>query len=491
MLIPVRQRIATLFESFEEIASDAASGDPIEFTGYASQVRKAQSTSGESESVVIGIGEIGGHTVIAAIFEFSFLGGSMGHVAGARLEEAMMLAGRRKVPFLAVTSTGGARLQEGMAALAQMPRTVAASMELARRGSLRITVLSQPTTGGVYASFASLADVIIAEEDATIGFAGPRVAEAVTGHRLEADSHTARSAFANGLVDAVVPADQTRDEISSILGAVAPATSAPPAPSRPEPFEPPTAAAWDEFTLARHPERPAPSQLIARIFSLTYQLHGDRAGGKDLGVWTGLARLDETPVVIAALDQARPTAAGFRQARRAIELSGRLRLPLVTFIDTPGADPSFASEYGGLAGEIARTFEAILSVKTPVISVVTGEGGSGGALALACGDAAAMLQHAVFSVISPEGAAAIWRRDASKAKEVADELKPSALHLLKMGLVDQVIEEPGEGAHADPQGAARALGDWLRWAVHNTRADTNLRAARFRPRRNSRGPGLT
>ncbi len=509
MLITVRQRIAMLLDSFEEITSSAAAGDPIGFTGYPSQVLEAQSASGESESVVIGIGQIDGYILVAALFEFEFLGGSMGEAAGAKLVEAMRIAGERGVPFLAVISTGGARLQEGMAALAQMPRTVAASMELARRGVLRISVLAQPTTGGVYASFASLADVIVAERDATIGFAGPRVAEAVTGHRLEAESHTAQAALEHGLIDAVVPAEKTRGEIVAILSAISPAVGDPrpslrttalppfayssPAVSRaphgdlgpptagPETtaFEPPPPGAWVEFGLARHPERPTPSQLIVRIFSEIYWLHGDRAGGVDPAAPFGFARLGDNPLVVVAFDRARPTAAGFRQARRAVELSQRLRLPLVTFIDTPGADPSFASEYSGLAGEIARTYEAILSVATPVICVVTGEGGSGGALALACADVVAMLQHAVFSVISPEGAAAIWRRDASKGSDVAEELKPTSSHLLKMGLVNHVIEEPGEGAHADPQGAARALGDWLRWAVGNTQADTGLRAARF------------
>ncbi len=506
MLIPVRQRIAMLLDSFEEISSSTAAGDPIEFAGYPAQVLEAQSASGESESVVAGIGQIDGHALVVALFEFGFLGGSMGEAAGAKLVEAMRIAGERGVPFLAVISTGGARLQEGMAALAQLPRTVAASMELARLGVLRISVLAQPTTGGVYASFASLADVIVAERDATIGFAGPRVAEAVTGQRLKAESHTAGAAFAHGLVDAVVPPAGIRDEILAILRAVAPAPGAGGRSPSPRTTDaglqrgsgsyrlmwpagrPPTsplssilepAPAWAEFTLARNPERPTPSQLIADIFSDVYWLHGDRGGAVDLGTTFGFARLDDTPVVVAAFDRTRPTAAGFRQARRAIEIAGRLRLPLVTFVDTPGADPSFASEYGGLAGEIARTYEAILAAATPVISIVTGEGGSGGALALACGDVVAMLQHAVFSVISPEGAAAIWRRDASKGIEVAEDLKPTALHLLKMGLVDHVIEEPGEGAHADAEAAARALGDWLRWAIGHTQANTGQRAARF------------
>lgn len=202
--IPARDRIASLFDAFEEFGGDIRGHDPIKFPRYEQQKAAASSSSNEREAVVTGLGTIAGQAVIAAVFEFGFLGGSMGEAVGERLVAAMKKAAEAGRPFLTITSTGGARMQEGMAALAQMPRTVAASARLGEAGVPRISVFAHPTTGGVYASFASLSDILIAERGATVGFAGPRLAEAISGRRLPEGSHTAEAAFEAGLVDAVV-----------------------------------------------------------------------------------------------------------------------------------------------------------------------------------------------------------------------------------------------------------------------------------------------
>lgn len=214
--VPARERIASIFESFEEFGREVAGFDPISFPGYDESKATAE-LSGSKEAVVTGVGMIDGRTVVAAIFDFQYLGGSMGQAVGMKVEAAMHRALELNRPFLTITSTGGARMQEGMAALAQMPRTAAASLELGRAGVLRISVLSHPTTGGVYASFASLADVLIAEAGATIGFAGPRVAQTMTGKPLETGSHTAEAAFHAGLVDLVVEPKEVREAISRLL----------------------------------------------------------------------------------------------------------------------------------------------------------------------------------------------------------------------------------------------------------------------------------
>lgn len=238
-------------------------------------------------------------------------------------------------------------------------------------------------------------------------------------------------------------------------------------------------SAWLEYEIARHPDRPSPRFYADRMCEDIFELHGDRAGADDAAVFCALVRFRGRTVAIAAFDRKLPRAWGFRKAVRLIELAGGWQIPLVTFVDTPGADPSFESEYGGLAASIARTFEAILTVPTPVISVVTGEGGSGGALALACGDAVAIQEHAVFSVIAPEGAAEILHRDASRAPELAEQLRPTARDLMQMRIADEILPEPEGGAHTDPEAAAETVERWLGMTLDATTADPAARARRF------------
>lgn len=238
-------------------------------------------------------------------------------------------------------------------------------------------------------------------------------------------------------------------------------------------------SAWDSYSLARHPERPSPRFYVETLFEDSFETHGDRTGSDDPAVLTCVARFAERAIVVAALDRKSPTASGFRKATRAIELAGRLHLPLVTMIDTPGADPRAASEYAGLAAAIARTFEAILTVQTRVVAIVTGEGGSGGALALACGDVIGIQENAVFSVIAPEGAAEILYRDRGRAAEVAEKLRPTAGDLVGLGLADSLIPEPDGGAHRDPAGAAASIAAWLAESLDSPRADPGGRSSRF------------
>lgn len=237
--------------------------------------------------------------------------------------------------------------------------------------------------------------------------------------------------------------------------------------------------AWDQYLLARHPARPSPRWFASALLNPLFELHGDRTGADDPAAFGAIARFDGRPIAVASFDRASPSAAGFRKLTRVIETAGRLRIPIVTLIDTPGADPSPRSEYSGLAYAIARTFETLLFVPTPVVAITTGEGGSGGALALACGDIVGILEHAVFSVIGPEGAAEILYRDPSRAQEVAPLLRPTAKDLLDLGLADAIVPEPGAGAHEEPQEAARSLGEWLAAALRTAAADPLRRRERF------------
>lgn len=437
--ISARERIASLFDSFASFDHQLTAEDPISFPGYPSEREAAATQTGESEAVVTGVATIGDRQVVAAVFEFGFMGGSMSRAVGDRIEKAMEEAEQRRISFLAVTSSGGARMQEGMAALSQMPRTVAASARLAKAGIPRIAILCHPTTGGVYASFASLSDFIAAEKGATIGFAGPRVVEAMTGAKLPEGSHTAEEALEFGLVDSVLTANQMKPWLASLLAILTETATVDTPPRKVQTPSASPRSAWDLYLSIRSDDRPGPGAFLEAISEEMFVLHGDRMGSDDPAISIGLAKSSGQTFCFATMGRGSPTASGFRKARRAIELAGRLGLPLLTVIDTSGADPSHSSEYSGLAGEIARTFEAMIACPSRTVCLVSGEGGSGGALALAPADVLVMDEESVFSVIAPEGAAAILYRDATRAGEVAEALRPTPQDLESLGIIDTVV----------------------------------------------------
>lgn len=432
---------------------DLAAGNPLAFPGY----------EPGRETVLVASGACGGHPVEAISFDFDVLGGSMGIVAGEKIARAFERALGRRAAVVALTASGGARMQEGMAALVQMAKTVVARDTLARAGLPFVAYLRNPTTGGVYASFSSLADIVWAEPGATVGFAGPRVAQAVTGRPLAEGSHTASFAVAYGLIDAEMLPETLRSSLRRVLDLTLGRDVTGPASAGPEPKAPSPLDAWREVTLARWPDRPTGTALARRTASDLTELHGDRRGGDDAGVLCALGRIGGVRCGIVALDRTHPTPAGFRKAQRMIGLAARLRLPVVTFIDTPGADPSSESEASGIARAIAETFAAMLAHPVATVAVVTGEGGSGGALALACADRLLILEHAIFSVIAPEAAATILRRD--DPQRVAADLRLTAFDLRRLGLADRIVAEPSPGAHADPAKAADAIGHAVSYAL--------------------------
>jgi len=421
-------------------------GDPLRWPGYSPPTE---------ESVVTG------RTRDYAFIEgrFDVLGGSMGAAHGEKVVRAYRRAVEERLPMVVLSASGGARMQEGMVSLIQMARTSSAAAAHGRAGLLSLALLRSPTTGGVYASYASLADLRAAEPGATIGFAGPRVVELTTGTPLPEGSHTAEFAFEHGLIDAV-----TADGgpwIESALGL----RDAPLAPRRfggvfgHTTFD---ESAWGEVEQARLPFRASGIDWAARLCSSWTELRG-----VDPVVRAGLATIESGRVVVIAMDRhagdGRPRPAGYRLAQRAIALAGRLSLPLLTFVDTPGADPSASSEADGVAGEIARTFAAMAALPSTSVSVCVGEGGSGGALAMAHSDRLLIQEHAVFSVIAPEGAAAILERDTGKAPELAARLKLTSAELLQLGIVDAVVAEP------DPTGMRLAVVGALNEAIPGDR----------------------
>ncbi len=426
--------------SFEPVADDLSTSDPLGFPGYLDAMSLTRERSESDESVLAGPARIGGIAVEVAAFDFSFFGGSVGDVAGERVARALERATERRVPFVLRLATGGSRMQEGMRSLVQMARVASARIAFEAATQPYVAVLADPTTGGPFASIGSLADVTIAEAGARIGFAGPRLVETFTGRRL-AGSHSAETALGAGLVDAVVPPLEVGRTIAHVLSVLTPDDPQPVDPPPPAPAE--RISGWDAVQTARSPARPRGPELLSEALDSHAILQGDRAGREDPAVVVALGRLRGRRLVVMALDRSMaPGPAAYRKARRAVDIARRLKLPIITLIDTPGANPSETSENAGIASEIARLIEGMLRADVPVLNVITGEGGSGGALAFAVGDRLIAYAGSAFSVIAPEYAAEILWRDSTRAQEAADLLQVSALELERLGIADEVVAEP-------------------------------------------------
>jgi acetyl-CoA carboxylase carboxyl transferase subunit alpha len=235
-----------------------------------------------------------------------------------------------------------------------------------------------------------------------------------------------------------------------------------------------TNPSWERVQLARHPKRPHSLDYIQRIFTNFQELHGDRAYGDDHSIVAGMAWFEGNPVMIAAQQKGRdtkqklfrnfgmPKPEGYRKAMRLMEMAAKFSRPIITLLDTPGAYPGIDAEERGQAEAIAQNLREMSRISVPIIVVVIGEGGSGGALALGVGNRIYMMENSVYSVISPESCAAIIYRDSGKAALAAAALKLTAPDLLSLGLIDGIVPEPGEGAHTDPDNAADALRMMLR-----------------------------
>ena len=488
--MPARARIDLLADrrSFKELDRGLVSVDPLHFTDrrpYLDRLAESRKESGLREAVVIGHARIDRHRVVLISFDFSFLGGTMGSAVGEKVADAFEHATRRRLPVVSVVASGGARMQEGILSLMQMAKTTAAQAAHDRAGLAYISILADPTFGGVAASFASLGDVVIAEPGAQIGFVGPRVLGLTAGEQLPADSHRAESRLRSGLVDLVVPRRQLRDVVAYLVSHLGPT----PGVRRPAAARKKirrgrrgsTIPSWPEVQLARHPARPTSADYIERVFARVVELHGDRTFGDDPAIITGLGELDGQTVVLVAQERGRteeeqqfrrrgmPMPEGFRKAQRVMQLGAKFRLPVVALVDTPGASSGAESEQRGIAQALARTLQAMATLPTASISVVIGEGGSGGAISLGVADRVFMLEHAIYSVISPEGAAAILWRDTSKAADVANALQITASDLLRLGVIDGIIPEPPGGAHTDPDLAATHLREALLAALAGLR----------------------
>ena len=457
--LTARERIEQLVDrgTFRETDRYLWSADPLDFTdgvSYERRVAEAQAVTDMLDAVVTGRARVLNSPVVLIVFDFRFLGGSMGSVVGEKVSRAFEIARRERIPALAVCSSGGARLQEGMVALFQMAKTAAATARLRERAVPLVTVLADPTMGGVLASFASLGDIILAEPGARVSFVGPRVHEGATHDRTPPG--TAEFAFEHGAVDAIVERSQLRTVLASLVSMLGPLPSRSSGPETPRSAHHPRSErpVWETVELARHPDRPSGRELVTRLFNDVFELHGDRQGGDDGAIVAGLGRLGERAVVFVAQDRlggdaGHTRATGYHKALRAFTLAERFRLPVLTFIDTPGAAADTQAEAEGVTAAIAECLARMSRLRTPIVSTVVGEGGSGGALALSIGDRILMLENAIFSVIAPEAASAILYHDAEHARELAGRLKVTAWDLIDLHLVDRIVPEQSP-AHEAP-----------------------------------------
>ncbi|MFJ3577399.1 carboxyl transferase domain-containing protein [Streptomyces rubiginosohelvolus] len=454
---------------------------PLGWAGYDAARERASARTGEEESVVYGTGVVGDYPCVLLSFEFGFLGGSLGRQTGDRLAAAYELALTRRLPLLALVATGGSRMQEGMVALTQLQRVAAASVRLRAAGLPQIAVVRDPTTGGGWATVGAGADVVLALPGAQVGFAGSRV------RPPDADpyAYSAEGQFAAGQVDAVVPADELAATVTHWLRALGPHEELPAAPvpgalsagggepgagagmgagagtgsaagtgsgagtpsaagAEPTagsvPAAPLPETGREAVARARDPRRPRAEAYLADYFAVRLPLHGDRSGSTDPGLLCGFGlRADGQPVAYVAQCGTPTRPAGYRAAARTIRLADRLGIPVLTLVDTPGAANDAEAERAGAGAAIADTFAAIAAARIPVTTLVIGEGGSGGALALAAPGNTHVTVDSYFSVIAPELAAAILKRPPSETGATADQLRLRPQDLVDLGFARSIV----------------------------------------------------
>jgi acyl-CoA carboxylase subunit beta len=472
-------RIALLADdgTFVPLGTSALATDVLQFTDsqpYLARLAKARAATGLDDAVLAGTVRIGGLPLAMAVMDFRFMGGSLGAAAGEMITLAAETALHQAVPLLVVTASGGARMQEGVIALMQMAKVSQAIAALREAGLLTISLVTDPTYGGVAASFATNCDVVVMEHGARMGFAGPRVIEQTIRQKLPDDFQTADFLLDNGQVDAVQHRGNLRAWLSQLLAATTPlARGELPAaladvvsdPVLLDEIDP-----WSAVTSARDIARPTTLDYLNGAFAGFVELHGDRTFTDCPSIVAGFATLNGRPVAVighqkghrtkelVARNFGMPLPGGYRKALRVMRLAARLGIPVVTIVDTPGAYPGQDAEAHGQSNAIAENILGMFELRTPVVTVVSGEGGSGGALAVAVADRVLMFEHATYSVISPEGCSAILWGDAKSAPEAARALRITARQLLGLGVIDGVLREPPGGASADAASMVATVG---------------------------------
>ncbi|MFJ3302115.1 carboxyl transferase domain-containing protein [Streptomyces sp. NPDC086549] len=427
---------ATTFTELPHPEGKSEPDGPISWQGYDASRARAARRTGEEESVVCGTASVGGTRAVLIAFEFGFLGGSLGRHTGDRLEAAYTHARAHRLPLVTLVATGGSRMQEGMLALTQLQRVARQSVLTREAGLPQIAVLRDPTTGGGWATLGAGADITLALPGAQVGFAGSRVRPA------DADpaAYTAEAQVAAGSADAVVRPEELRETLGLWLRLLTtPAAEAPPPPALGPAGLP--ATGWEAVLRARSPERPRAETYLDAYFTRRAALAGDRCGGADpAGMLCGFGERDGRTVAYAAQTGTKTRPAGYRTAARLIRLADRLDIPVLTLVDTPGAANDAEAERQGAGAAIADLFGAVAAARTPVTTLVIGEGGSGGALALAAPGNTWATPDSYFSVIAPELAAAILKRPPQETEATADQLRIRPQDLVELGVIRGIVD---------------------------------------------------
>ena len=453
-----RIRMTVDEDSFEEWEKDMEFVNPLEFKGYEEKVKSLKEKTGLSEAVVTGKASIEGNPAVIAVCDGRFLMASMGQVVGEKITRAVERATKEQLPVIIFACSGGARMQEGIVSLMQMAKTAAALKQHSDAGLLYVSVLTDPTTGGVTASFAMLGDVILAEPKALIGFAGPRVIEQTIGEKLPKGFQRSEFLLEHGFIDRIVERKEMRTVLGNILQMHHTAQNhviqKPVQTVEKERQSVQVKDAWERVTISRKNDRPVGQDYIRILFSDFLEFHGDRCYGDDTAIIGGIARFAGIPVTVIAQAKGKstkenvahhfgmPSPEGYRKALRLMKQAEKFKRPILLFVDTPGAFCGIEAEERGQGEAIARNLFEMSSMKVPILSVVIGEGGSGGALALAVADEVWMLENAIYSVLSPEGFASILWKDSKRASEAAAVMKLTAADLKKLGVIEAVIAEP-------------------------------------------------
>jgi acyl-CoA carboxylase subunit beta len=440
---------------------------PVDTSGldeaYVEQLAGARARSGADEAVVTGSGRIRGHDVAVIVGEFGFLGGSIGRATAHRIVAAVTRATRERLPLLVATSSGGTRMQEGTPAFVEMVAISRAVVAHKSAGLPYLVYLRNPTTGGVFASWGSLGHVTVAEPGALIGFLGPRVYEALHGAAFPEGVQVAENLVDKGIVDAVVAPEDLAAVASRVLRLLTaerhPGSCA---AQRREAAPQRRTSTWDSVLLTRRADRPGVRDLLARGADDVLPLSGTGDGERDAGLLLALTSFDGHACVLVGQDRRNQSPAhsmgpaALREARRGMRLAQELGLPLITVIDTPGADLSPRAEERALAGEIARCLADMSQLTVPTVAVLLGQGCGGGALALLPARRVIAAEHAWLSPLPPEGASAIVHHDTDHAPLVAERQRIGAFDLLDDGIVHTVVpEEPA--AHEDPRAFVRGI----------------------------------
>ena len=442
--------------SFEEWDRGLCTRNPLQYKGYEEKIRLMQEKTGLEEAVVTGRAKIGGKEVALGVCDSRFIMASMGEVVGEKITRMVERATEEKLPVILFACSGGARMQEGITSLMQMTKTAAALKKHSDAGQLYISVLTNPTTGGVTASFAMLGDVILAEPNALIGFAGPRVIEQTIGQKLPKGFQRSEFLLEHGFIDVIVEREHLKKVLFQLidLHEQKKISEKPKDTYMEETVKRQVGTAWDCVTKSRMKGRPVGTDYICGLFTDFIELHGDRYFQDDKAIVGGIAKFHGIPVTVIAQEKGRttkenlernfgmPSPEGYRKALRLMKQAEKFHRPVICLVDTPGAFCGIEAEERGQGEAIAQNIYEMSALKVPVLSIIIGEGGSGGALAMATANEVWILENAIYSILSPEGFASILWKDSKRAKEAAEVMKLTARELKEAGIVEEVIEEP-------------------------------------------------